>query len=92
MEKVVGAFEVRRQFGKVLQGVLTRGDTYIIERHGEKVAAVVPMEIYEQWKQDREKFFEELSAIQKEANLSPEEAESLVDEAVRAVRAEKSAK
>ncbi len=79
MEKTIGAFEVRRKFGKVIQEVLTKGDKYIIERHGEEVAVVVPVEIYKQWKQDRDKFFEELSELQGEANMSPEEADDLVE-------------
>ena len=53
MEKIVGAFEFRRRFGKVLQDIAARGDRYIVERHGEPVAAVVPVEVYEQWKRSR---------------------------------------
>ncbi len=32
MEKTIGAFIMRRQFGKVLQEVVVRGDRYIVER------------------------------------------------------------
>jgi hypothetical protein len=31
MEKTIGAFEVRRTFGKVLQGVI-RGDRFVVEK------------------------------------------------------------
>lgn len=45
--KIIPAFEARRKFGKLLQGIL-KGDKYVVERNGEKVAAVVPIEVYEQ--------------------------------------------
>lgn len=88
MEKTIGAFEARRQFGKILQEVTARNDKYVIERHGEPVAALVPIAVYEQMKRERTAFFERARAIAAEVNLSPEEAEALVAEAIAAVRAE----
>ena len=85
MDKVIAAFEARRSFGKVLQRVL-QGDKYVVERNGEPVAAVVPIEVYEQWKQSREAFFGKLRAIAEDANLPEDEADRLADEAVEAVR------
>ena len=87
MEKIVSAFEVRRSFGQMLQDVLTRGDKFVVERHGTPVAVVVPIEVYEQWKQSRERFFETLRAAQTNANLSEEEATQLAKEAVKKARA-----
>ncbi|MCL5961189.1 MAG: type II toxin-antitoxin system Phd/YefM family antitoxin [Chloroflexi bacterium] len=86
MEKTIGAFSARRQFGKVLQEVIARGDSYVVERHGEPVAAVVPIEVYEQWKRSRREFFDRLRAISERANLPEEEAEKLATEAVKAIR------
>ena len=86
MEKTVGAYEIRRNLGKVLQGITARGDKYIVERHGEPVAAVVPMEVYEQWKNSRDRFFEQLHRSQETSGLSPEAADALADEAVQAAR------
>ena len=60
MEKRIGAFEARRQLGKVLQDVIANGDQYLVERHGEAVAAVVPIEVYRQWKNARKAFFDRL--------------------------------
>lgn len=87
MEKIVSAADVRRGFGQVLQNILTQGTKYVVERHGEPVAAVVPIEIYEQWKQNRERFFETLRTAQTNANLSDVEATRLASEAVKALRA-----
>ena len=86
MEKTVPAFEARRQFGKMLQDVLSRGDKYVVERHGEPVAAVVPIEVYEQWKRSREAFFTRLKDAAEKSAMIPENADALAEEAVRAVR------
>ncbi|HLB12691.1 MAG TPA: type II toxin-antitoxin system Phd/YefM family antitoxin [Dehalococcoidia bacterium] len=86
MEKTVPAFEARRNFGKILQEVLSRGDRYVVERHGEPVAALVPIEVYEQWKKARSAFFDKVREVSERANMPPEEAEALADEAVRAIR------
>lgn len=86
MEKTVGAFEARRSFGKMIQDVAARGDRYVVERHGEAVVAVVPIEVYEQWKRSRSELFGKLRALSETAALLPEEAEELAAEALRAVR------
>jgi prevent-host-death family protein len=88
-ERTVGAFEARRQFGKILQEVAAKGDRFVVERHGERVAAVVPIEVYEQWKKARNKFFDRLRAVSEQSNLAPEEADHLATEAVKAIRAGK---
>ena len=85
MEKTIGAFEVRRSFGKVLREV-SRGDRYVVERNGEPVAAVVPIELYQRWRRERDAFFEKLHEIQDRSSVSPEEADRLAAEAVQAVR------
>lgn len=87
MEKTIGAYEVRRQFGQMLSGILANKDRFIVERHGEPVAAVIPVSVYEEWKKQREAFFDRMEAIAERSNLSPEEADALADEAVAEVRA-----
>ncbi len=91
MEKTVGAFEVRRQFGRILEDVIARSDRFVVERHGEPVAALVPIEVYEQWKRARGEFFARLRTVSQAANLAPDEAERLATEAVEATRAGRSA-
>lgn len=86
MEKSIGAFDVRRRFGRVLQEVIAKGDRFVVERHGEPVAAVVPIEVYRQWKRGREFFFDQLHQAQERSNLDPDEADQLAAEAVRATR------
>jgi prevent-host-death family protein len=86
MERTVSAFEARRSFGKVLQEVVAKGDRVIVQRHGEPVAAVVPIALYRQWKRDRDAFFDRLEAIAARADVPEKEAEDLAAEAVRTVR------
>ncbi|MDQ3780040.1 MAG: type II toxin-antitoxin system Phd/YefM family antitoxin [Chloroflexota bacterium] len=86
MEKTVGAFEARRQLGRILKAVAGRGDRYVLEYHGEPVAAVVPLALYEGWKRRREAFFDRLEVMATTADLSPEEADALATEAVRTAR------
>jgi prevent-host-death family protein len=86
-EKTIGAFEARRQFGKMLQDVTSGRGKYIVERNGEPIAAVVPIETYNQWKRRRDVFFNKMRETAQRANLTDEEAMYLVNNAVQAVRA-----
>jgi len=83
--KIIAAFEARRKFGKLLQGTL-KGDKFVVERHGEKVAAVVPIEVYEQWEESRHAFFKKIRSAARRANLSEKEADKLADKSVQAIR------
>ena len=91
MERNSGAFEIRRQFGKILEAIIVRGDRFVVERHGEPVAAVVPIQVYNEWKRGREAFFEQIRAVSERADLTAETAEQLANQAVKAVRAKQRA-
>jgi len=86
MEKTVGAFEARRQFGQILKQVSGKGESYVVEYHGEPVAAVVPIEDYTNMKQRRAAFFERMRASAARANMTPEDAAKLVAEELQALR------
>lgn len=86
MEKTIGAKEARRNFDKILQDITVQGDTFIVELQGEHIAAMVPLEVYEQWKRSRAQFFAKLRNAQARADMTPEEAETLAKEAVQGVR------
>ena len=89
MEKTISAFEARRNFGKVLQDIVACSDKIIVERHGEAVAVIVPVEVYEQWQRSRKAFFDTMRIAAERANMSPEEADELAAEAVRWARSNK---
>lgn len=88
MEKTVGAFEARRQFGQILKQVSGKGESYVVEYHGEPVAAVVPIKDYTKMKQRREEFIQRMRAAAARANMPYDEAMQLVQEEIQAVRRE----
>lgn len=88
MERALGITQAREEFSNVIERVQYWGDSYIISRHGKPAAAVVPVEIYENWKRQREEFFDLVRQTQEEAHLAPEDAERLAAEAIAAVRAQ----
>jgi prevent-host-death family protein len=84
--KRIQAFTARRQFGRLLHEVEVKGDRYVVERHGEPVAALVPMAVYEQWQRSRAAFFAKMRQAAERANLSEDEASTLADTAIADVR------
>jgi len=86
MEKELGITQARAEFSELIEQVQFRGEAYVISRHGKPAAAVVPIQVYENWKKQREELFDLIREIQGEANLDSEEAARLVVEAVAAVR------
>ena len=86
MEKTISAFEARRNFGKVLQDVAASNAKVIVERHGEPVAVVVPVEVYRQWQCRRKEAFDRIRKISERVNMTEDEAKELIEEAIRAVR------
>jgi prevent-host-death family protein len=87
MEKTIGACEVRRSLGRILQEVSVNGDRVVVERNGQPVAAVVPIDVYNQWKRSRAEFFERMRQAAECANLTSDEADRVAAEAIAAVRA-----
>jgi antitoxin (DNA-binding transcriptional repressor) of toxin-antitoxin stability system len=88
MERAVQDFEARDQFDRMLEEIRARGERFVVERQGEAVAAVVPIAVYQQWKRTREEFLGHMREVADRAQLSPEEADELAAEAVRAIRAD----
>lgn len=87
MEKILGVTQARAKFGDLVEQVQYQGDTYIISRNGRPAAAVVPIEVYESWKKDRQAFFDLIRQAQEQSPLAPEEADRLASEAIAEVRA-----
>lgn len=87
MEKQIGAAEARERLRTILDEVQYQGDKYVISRHGSPAVAVVPVQIYENWKQQRERLAM-LSADMREANedVDPEEVMADILAAQQAIR------
>ena len=88
MEKVLGITKAREDFSTIVEQVQHQGDAYIINRHGKPAAAVVPVQVYEDWKRQRQEFFEFIRHAQQEADLTPEEADQIAQEAIKTARLE----
>jgi prevent-host-death family protein len=79
MERKLGITDARKQLADIVDRVTHKGDSYILVRHGEEAAAVVPIGVYRRWKAEREELF----AIIREVQLSNPTAEP--DEVMREV-------
>ncbi len=44
----------------MLQDVAVKGEKFVVERDGEPIAVIVPVQLYEQWKRWREAFFKSI--------------------------------
>ena len=88
MEKMLGLTQARKEFSIIVDRVQHQGDTFIVSRHGRPAAAVVPVQVYETWKRQRDEFFELVRKAQQQSDLEPEEAARLAAEAVAAIRSE----
>ena len=86
MERQLGITEAREKMAEIVEQVQYQGNSFIINRHGKPAAAVVPVEVYENWKQQRRELFDMIRQLQGRANLDPQEAERLAAEAVAAAR------
>jgi len=87
MEKSIGVTKARDQFKSIVDEVQYRGDKYVINRHGKPAVAVVPVEIYENWKKQRMRLLELIHEVQEaNPNAHPEEVMQDVLEAQQAIR------
>ena len=87
MERRLGISEARKQLAQMVDQVKYKGENYIIFKHGQPAAAVVPMEVYLQWKREREELFDVIRRIQAtNADADPDQVMQAVLEAQQAVR------
>src|SRR6476661_4227225 len=90
MQKVViSAWDARRTFGKVLDTVGFRGDAVVVEKNGERLAAIVPIQMFDKWEEERTAFFDQMRKVSERADVPYKEAQELAEEAIQAVRAER---
>jgi len=83
----IGLTEARQQFTGIINRVLYQGEAYIIEKQGKPAAAVVPLAVYEQWKERKIRFFELIREIQVGNNdFDPDEVMRDILEAQQEIR------
>ncbi len=86
MEIELGLTKAREKLSDLVDRVQYNGDTYVISRHGKPAAAVVPMEVYESWRRQREELFDTIRLMQEETDLTPSKAAKVASEALSEVR------
>jgi prevent-host-death family protein len=90
MEKEVGVTKARDMLRTILDEVQYGGDKYVLSRHGEPAAAIVPLEVYENWKKQRQRLLELIREVQSANDeYDPDEVMADVLEAQQAVRGQK---
>ena len=87
MEKLLSSIKARDQFKTIIDEVHFHGEKYVIERHGKPIVAIVPIQIYQNWKRKRYRLLELIQEVQK-ANVGVDSTEALMDvlEAQQATR------
>lgn len=90
MEKSIGVTKARDDFRRIIDDVQHQGDKYVIERHGRPAVAVVPVQVYENWKQQRKRLLELIQDVQSaNPDADPEQVMQDVLEAQQAIRAKR---
>lgn len=89
MLKKISAMKARQNLGQLLNEVSIRGDSYIIERAGKPLAALVDMERFQQLQEDRDSALQAVRNIwQKMQAADAQEVQEAIKEAVGSVRNE----
>ena len=90
MVRTLTAIKARQNLGQVLNEAYYRGDEFVVERAGKRIAAIVSIEKFEQWERSRELFFQSVRQIQEKNKKVPlSKIEKDVSEAVKSVRSSK---
>lgn len=93
MRKEVSAMELQRKLSELLDGVYRNGDRLIVKRADKPLAAIVPIEAYEQMLKQQENNLSVLDRIwEKVPAVSEEEAQADIEQAIAEERAEKASK
>lgn len=87
MAKRISARDARAQFSEILGMVRFGKETVIVEKQGKPVVAIIDIDLYERWQEEREARFKVLDEIRSKSHgKTPEEVEKDVAEAVSEVR------
>lgn len=88
--KEISALKARQHLGELLEEVYYRNDHVVIKRRDKAMAVLIPVDVYEAWRAEREedfKVFDEIHARNKD--VDPEEVGRDVEAVSRGWRAKK---
>jgi len=87
MERRLSITEARKQLAHIVDRVKHKGENYVIVRHGQPAAAIVPIDAYLRWKEEREELFGTIRKIQAaNPNAEPDQVMQDVLEAQSSIR------
>jgi prevent-host-death family protein len=87
MERKLGITEARKHLADIIDRVTYKGENYVIVRHGQEAAAVVPIDVYRHWKTEREELFAVIREVQAaNPNADPGQVMQGVLEAQQTIR------
>ena len=89
MLKKISAMKARQNLGQLLNEVSIRGDSYIIERAGKPLAALVDMERFQQLQEDQSFALQALKKVwEKMAGADPQEIQEAIEAAEKIAKEE----
>lgn len=84
-ETKMGLAEARHHLSEIIESVQHHGDAYIVSRHGRPAAAIVPVHVYEAWKQQHDEFVALIRKFQ--ASSVPGDPDEIMREVLEAQQA-----
>ncbi len=89
MRKEISTTELHQKLSELLDGVYRNGDRLIVKRANTPLAAIVPIDAYQEMLQQREQVFSVLDRIwEKVLGVSEEEAQDDIEQAIAEARKE----
>jgi prevent-host-death family protein len=88
MKKTIEIDTVRKEIDRVIDDVAKYGDHVVVDQDGKRVAAIVPISVYDNLEREGQEFLERMEQAALRANMSEEEADVLVAEAIAWARSQ----
>ena len=89
MLKTISAMKARKNLGQIMNEVSIRSDSYIIERNGKPLVAIVPVSFLEEQELKKKGFLNLLDKAQSNSNVTEEDLQNDIREAIKEVRKNK---
>ena len=81
--------KARQNLGQIMNEVSIRSDSYIIERNGKPLVAIVPVSFLEEQELKKKGFLNLLDKAQSNSNVTEEDIQNDIREAIKEVRKNK---
>jgi len=85
--KKITAMKARQNLGQIMNEVAIKEDDYIIERAGKPMVAIIPIEKYRRFEEEKNEFFNWVDTVRERTkDISQKEIQEAVNEATAAVK------